>query len=83
VIPIAGAYSCQAGWPRQVMFAGAGLMALIGGTAVALALRAFFTLGRADYTFPDDADQLITLFLLCVLVSSFGSNALRQVRPKA
>ena len=82
VIPVAGAYSCPRGWPRQVMFAGAALMALLGGTAVSLALRAFVTLGRADYTFPDDADQLFTLFLLCVLVSSFGSNALRQVRPK-
>jgi tetratricopeptide (TPR) repeat protein len=82
VIPMAGAYSCPRGWPRQVMFAGAALMALVGGTAVALALRAFVALGRADYVFPDDADQLFTLFLLCVLVSSFGSNALRQVRPK-
>jgi hypothetical protein len=30
VIPVAGAYVCHRGWPRQVMFAAAAVMAVVG-----------------------------------------------------
>jgi tetratricopeptide (TPR) repeat protein len=72
VIPIAGAYGCHPGWPRQVMFGAFALMAIIGIASVCLAFEHH----------NDDAIQLLNLFALCVLVVSFGTNALRQVRPK-
>jgi hypothetical protein len=72
VIPIAGAYGCHPGWPRQVMFGAFALMAIIGIASVYLAFEHH----------NEDAIQLLNLFALCVLVVSFGTNALRQVRPK-
>jgi hypothetical protein len=73
VIPMAGAYACHTGWPRQVMFAAAAVMALLGGASVYLAFQ-----GRYD-----QAIGLLNVFAICVLVSSFGVSALQQVRPRA
>jgi tetratricopeptide (TPR) repeat protein len=72
VIPMSGAYACYRGWPRNVLFAAAAALALIGGAGSWMAYR-----GNIE-----PAQQLFNLFFLGILATSFATNALGQVRPR-
>jgi tetratricopeptide (TPR) repeat protein len=79
IIPVAGAFTCPAGWPRNVMLAAAGLLALVSVAYLVLSQRA---VARNDEPALDDLTPLLFLFMFGILASSFATNALAKVKPR-
>jgi hypothetical protein len=74
VMPMSSAFTCERGWPRNVMFAIAALLALIGICAVLIDPKVQVNqLGV----------NLLIVFVIGVVVSSFLMHALRMVKPRA
>ncbi|HXG10576.1 MAG TPA: tetratricopeptide repeat protein [Gemmataceae bacterium] len=71
VLPVAGTFHCQRGWPRQAMAAYTFLLAAAGLGAHVLA---FLQLPGFEILLP--------LFFLGVLLSTFVANGLMMVQPK-
>ena len=72
VLPVAGAFRVPAGWPRLVMAAAAGLVALVGVLGLGLSLVA----GQAVTT------GIVGLAILGAILSSWLTNLLLFVRPR-
>jgi tetratricopeptide (TPR) repeat protein len=75
LIPLAGTFNCQPGWPRWAMAAGTALLAAVGIGALALAWSETpFQRGPGP--------ALFGLFVLGAMLSTWIGNALRMVRPR-
>jgi Flp pilus assembly protein TadD len=79
-IPTSGTFTCARGWPRTTMaLVTLGLAVLgIGGAGTLLAVSR----GAAGGAALKPASTMLSVFFVGVLLSQFGANALRSVRPK-
>ncbi|HYG33543.1 MAG TPA: tetratricopeptide repeat protein, partial [Clostridia bacterium] len=81
IMPLAGTFSCSIGWPRKVMTAYTGGMALLGLAALLLLMTdgSPTVTGKANHS---GALGLLSLFFLGAIGSGFIANILISQRPK-
>ncbi len=82
LLPVSGLFRCAHGWPRQTMLAVVAVLALIGGSAIALIWAAARDGNRYVETTANNAFSLLGLFALGILASSFLANFLATQRPR-
>lgn len=86
VIPLAGTFNCQPGWPRLVMASYTGLMALAGFVGIALLVAAPGYHGEANSAKDDPVGSLATTllgaFIIGMIASGWVANILIMQRPK-
>jgi tetratricopeptide (TPR) repeat protein len=81
IVPLAGTFRCEAGWPRKSMAAYTGLMAVAG--IAALIVVALDSQAKPSSKASDSlAAALISLFFIGVIGSSWVANILISQRPK-
>ncbi len=81
ILPIAGTFSCDPGWPRWVMATVTALLILTGLAEVALLGIGFFLDEGGQALLLLVAKPLQPVFLIGVLGSQFLANALSSVTP--
>lgn len=75
LIPLAGTFYCQPGWPRWAMGGGTAVLAGLGIGGLVL-------IGSNESASRETGASLFGLFLLGAILSTWIGNALRMVRPR-
>ncbi|HTD85491.1 MAG TPA: tetratricopeptide repeat protein [Candidatus Binatia bacterium] len=75
LIPLAGTFYCESGWPRWAMAGGTAVLAALGIGALAI-------MWSNQPGTRDTGGSLFGLFLLGAILSTWIGNALRTVRPR-
>lgn len=82
ILPLTGTFKCVPGWPRNMMAAYSGVLALLGLTAVALFFLAGMPTFQAAGPLGGDASTLMGLFLIGALGSGWVANVLIMQRHR-
>ena len=80
VLPLAGTFKCEAGWPRKSMAIYTGVMAVAGTGALLLLFSSAYL--RHDPKLPSGAMGLLGVFALGAIGSGWVANVLISQRLK-
>jgi hypothetical protein len=73
IMPTAAIFGCPKGWPQAMMIAAVGVLACMAGYIVYLRTR------------PDTDGEVrswVSMFVIGILIASFGSHGLRMAKPR-
>lgn len=82
LLPLAGLFRCSEGWPRRTMLAVVVGLTLVGLAAMWLLWQSYVGDGRFLKAKAESAFEVLGLFSLGILASTFLGNYLASQRPK-